>query len=81
VTFYENGPTFSSSQGQYFWLGSHAYSVDVHSLENCTTLLTMAKRKTISVKSYYQRAKVFGYMALMALVWLLVLYVANKFMK
>lgn len=39
------------------------------------------KRKSISVKSYYQRAKVFGYLTLMAMVWLLVLYIANKFMK
>jgi hypothetical protein len=81
VTFYENSTPISSAQGQYFWLGGHAYSFDVYSLEDSTLLLTMTKRKSISVKSYYQRAKVFGYLALMATVWLLVLYIANKFMK
>jgi hypothetical protein len=41
VTFYENRPTFSSAQGQYFWLGSHAYSFDVHPLEDRALLLTV----------------------------------------
>lgn len=82
MTFYENSAPFSSIQGQYFWLGDHAYSIDVHSFEDrCTLLLAMTKRKSISVKSYYQRAKVFGYLALLVMVWLLVMYLANKFMK
>jgi len=81
VTFYENSTPFSSAQGQYFWLGGHAYSFDVHRIEDFRALLSMTKRKSISVRSYYQRAKVFGYLVLMAMVWLLVLYIANKFMK
>jgi len=41
----------------------------------------MAKHKNIPVKSYYQRAKVFGYLALMVAAWLAIMYLIERFVK
>ena len=41
----------------------------------------MSKHKHISVKSYYQRAKVFGYLAITAAVVLVIIYLFDQFSK
>ena len=41
----------------------------------------MSKHKHISVKSYYQRAKVFGYLAIMVVISLIAIYIFDKFFK
>jgi len=41
----------------------------------------MSKHKHISVKSYYQRAKVFGYLAVIVGLALLSIYLFDKFFK
>jgi hypothetical protein len=82
VTFYENRTTFSSSQGQYFWLGSHAFSIGFHRVQNSwDSHLMNTKHKHIPVKSYYHRAKVFGYLALTIVSWLLIMYLIERFTK
>jgi len=41
----------------------------------------MSKHRHISVKSYYQRAKVFGYLAVIVVIVLAILYLFDKFFK
>jgi hypothetical protein len=41
----------------------------------------MSRQKNISVKSYYQRAKVFGYLAIIIAVSLAVIYLYDQFAK
>lgn len=41
----------------------------------------MSKHKNISVKSYYQRAKVFGYLALIIAIALVLIYLFDRFVK
>lgn len=79
---YENHTSFSVSKSPYCWLASLAFFVGVYSIEDySSSLLVMARHKNIPVKSYYHRAKVFGYLALMIIVWLLVMYLLDKFVK
>jgi len=41
----------------------------------------MSKHRHISVKSYYQRAKVFGYLAIITGVALIIVYLFDQFFK